>query len=708
MPRRATALPVPAASSSGIAPCPRTVAAARRCYGPRVRRSFEHLLTVVRSRLAILEDARRRADLADAPLVPGTSLHLPGANASVDDLIDRMGLEPVESETLLVALAAEIDPQIAAQIARLHDDVSQRHPTLGLTLELTATPLTAADARHRLGPDGRLTTTGILLADHHDRPTLARALRLAPRVVDHLLGGQAVDPSVRAHLVQPSIVAVPGTEPLADAILDGSRRCWVVSPPGSAGDSLAVVALGGHPRQPLTIDLAPLGAGSRSESPDGSTGPLAGPWPAVAAHAVVRAAHLEGLLADRPVVVIGVPAAEGDRSGVLLPELPTPEVPLVVVADGPPDPGWGVLPEVVVDAPSPDLPARRDAWERVFVRLGLDGREGSGEVVDDLARAYRLVPSLIDRAATVAEISTPGRRPDVAELRAAVRSIEARRFGRSVTRVDPRVAIDDLVLPPRTLTLLRDVVGNVRHRDLVREEWGIGRLSGRAGISCLLTGPSGTGKTLSAEAVAGELGVDMYTIDLSQVIDKYVGETEKNLERIFASAEGANAVLFFDEADALFGKRTDVRDAHDRYANVEVAYLLQRIEAFDGVSMLATNLPGNVDEAFARRFDVILRFTLPDAVDRARLWHRHLPDTLPLGADLDIEFLARALDVPGGVIANICRTAAFMAAARSGSGSGPAVGMADLVRAAARELDKQGRLRNDDVFGPWAAALTDT
>lgn len=666
-------------------------------------RSFEHLLAVVTSRLSALVDARH-PDRVD----PGTSLHLPGANATVDDLVARLDLEPIESEALLLALAVEIDPRIGARIALVHDDVSQRHPTVALTLAMTATPPTSAEARHRLGPDGRLTATGILLADHPDRPVLTRTLRLAPRVVDHLLGGQAVDPTVTAHIVRPSAVAVPGTETLTDAIARGSRRCWVVSPPGSAGDSFAVAALAGRRRPPLTIDVSPLGAVARLENPDGGTGPASGPWPAATARAVVRAAHLEGLLTDRPVVVIGVPATEGHRSGILLPELPAPEIPLVVVADGPPDPGWGVLPEVVVDAPVPDLPVRRDAWERVLVRLGLDAREGSGEVADDLARAYRLVPSMIDRAAEVAEIATPGRRPEVADLRAAVRSIEARRFGRSVTRVDPRVVIDDLVLPPRVLTLLRDVVGNVRHRDLVREEWGIGRLSGRAGVSCLLTGPSGTGKTLSAEAVAGELGVDLYTIDLSQVIDKYVGETEKNLERIFASAEGANAVLFFDEADALFGKRTDVRDAHDRYANVEVAYLLQRIEAFDGVSMLATNLPGNVDEAFARRFDVILRYTLPDAVDRARLWHRHLPDTLPLGDDLDIEFLARALDVPGGVIANICRTAAFLAAARSGSGADATVGMADLVRAAARELDKQGRLRNDVVFGPWAATLTDT
>jgi SpoVK/Ycf46/Vps4 family AAA+-type ATPase len=213
------------------------------------------------------------------------------------------------------------------------------------------------------------------------------------------------------------------------------------------------------------------------------------------------------------------------------------------------------------------------------------------------------------------------------------------------------------------------------------------------GVTCLFAGPSGVGKTLSAEVLAHELGVDLYTIDLSQVVDKYIGETEKNLERIFTEAEGVNGVLFFDEADALFGKRSDVQSAHDRHANVEVAYLLQRMERFDGVAVLATNLRGNLDEAFTRRIDVIVQFTEPDVDERLRLWQLHLPPTLPVADDLDLPLLAKALDITGGVIRNVTLAAAYMAAAEQRP-----LSMADLVTATRREYRKVGRLVPSGVF----------
>jgi SpoVK/Ycf46/Vps4 family AAA+-type ATPase len=218
----------------------------------------------------------------------------------------------------------------------------------------------------------------------------------------------------------------------------------------------------------------------------------------------------------------------------------------------------------------------------------------------------------------------------------------------------------------------------------------------------LFAGPSGVGKTLSAEVLASELGVDLYTIDLSQVVDKYIGETEKNLERIFTEAEGVNGVLFFDEADALFGKRSDVQSAHDRHANVEVAYLLQRMERFDGVAVLATNLRGNLDEAFTRRIDVILQFTEPDADERLRLWELHLPPSLPVADDLDLQLLAKTLDVTGGVIRNITLAAAYLAAAES-----RALQMADLVTATRREYRKVGRLVPVGAFDDGSEAEED-
>jgi SpoVK/Ycf46/Vps4 family AAA+-type ATPase len=216
------------------------------------------------------------------------------------------------------------------------------------------------------------------------------------------------------------------------------------------------------------------------------------------------------------------------------------------------------------------------------------------------------------------------------------------------------------------------------------------------GITALFAGASGTGKTLAAEVIAGSLGLDLYVVDLSSVVNKYVGETEKNLERIFSGAQGLNGVLFFDEADALFGKRSAVSDGHDRYANIEVAFLLQRMEQFDGISVLATNLTANLDDAFARRIDVRVVFPQPEAPERRRLWVRHLPPSLPLADDVDLDFLAAGFRLAGGDIRNVTLAAAYDAASRD-----EAVGMAHLVRATAREYRKLGRLCTAEDFGRY-------
>jgi SpoVK/Ycf46/Vps4 family AAA+-type ATPase len=222
------------------------------------------------------------------------------------------------------------------------------------------------------------------------------------------------------------------------------------------------------------------------------------------------------------------------------------------------------------------------------------------------------------------------------------------------------------------------------------------------GVTALFAGDSGTGKTLSAEVVAADLGLDLYLIDLATVVDKYIGETEKNLDRIFSEADRVNGVLLFDEADAIFGKRSEVKDARDRYANVEIAYLLQRMERFDGLAVLTTNLRANLDEAFLRRLDVIVDFALPEEADRLRLWDLHLPPAVPRADDVDLEFLAAAFKLSGGNIRNICVAAAFYAVAED-----RALTMLDLVRGTEREYQKLGRMMHVEEFGDWLGRLGD-
>ena len=262
----------------------------------------------------------------------------------------------------------------------------------------------------------------------------------------------------------------------------------------------------------------------------------------------------------------------------------------------------------------------------------------------------------------------------------------------------------DLVVSPAVSAALHELTARVRHRTVVLDDWRLRRGAGRGdGLTAMFAGPSGTGKTLAAEVIASELGLDLHTVDLATVVDKYIGETEKNLDRIFDEAEQVNTVLFFDEADALFGKRSEVRDARDRYANVEVAYLLQRMEQFDGLAILATNLRLNIDEAFARRLDIVVDFPRPDENERMRLWRHLLGTHVPTAGDVDLELLAGSFELSGGDIRNAVVSAAFLAA-----DAGRDLAMVDLVRGVAREYRKLGRLCLRHEFGEWFDALDET
>jgi SpoVK/Ycf46/Vps4 family AAA+-type ATPase len=257
------------------------------------------------------------------------------------------------------------------------------------------------------------------------------------------------------------------------------------------------------------------------------------------------------------------------------------------------------------------------------------------------------------------------------------------------------------VLPEPTVAQLSEIAVRARHRSQVLDEWSMRPGGGRGrGVTALFAGDSGTGKTMSAEVIAADLDLDLYAVDLSGVIDKYVGETEKNLERIFTEAAGVNAVLLFDEADAIFGKRSEVRDAHDRYANIESAYLLQRMESFDGLAILATNLRANLDEALTRRLDLIVDFPLPEATLRHGLWDRCLGRHIPRAVGLDLDFCADAFELSGGNIRSAVVSAAYLAAKEDRS-----VGTADLVAGVYQEYRKLGRLTLEAEFGKYFPQL---
>jgi SpoVK/Ycf46/Vps4 family AAA+-type ATPase len=341
-----------------------------------------------------------------------------------------------------------------------------------------------------------------------------------------------------------------------------------------------------------------------------------------------------------------------------------------------------------------DLP-RRDWLELTAPDDPPGAAEWVHVVGPDVERAHPLTATQLDTLALAMAVT--GRDPE-----AAFRRLTDAKLDGLATHIVPRAGWDDLVLAPARKGRLRDLVDRYRQAHRVYDEWGFPASPSR-GVVALFSGPSGTGKTLSAEVVAGELGLDLFRLDLSSVVSKYIGETEKNLDELFDAAAIGSTVLFFDEADSLFGKRTDVKDSHDRHANVGTSYLLQRLERYDGVVILCTNFEKNIDPAFLRRVHVRLEFAMPSVSERERLWTHNLDTSVPLADNIDLDFLSRQFDFSGAAIRNAVVDAAFLAAA-----DGAPLGMEHLARGAARELQKAGRRVTEGEFGRWydAAVVT--
>ena len=348
---------------------------------------------------------------------------------------------------------------------------------------------------------------------------------------------------------------------------------------------------------------------------------------------------------------------------------------------------WAVTSRV--ELPVGDMPNR--PWTDHHAAATEPSDEEWAAVLGDTPRTHRLTPTQLRQVARVHQHG---------DLDRAVRRLAGGQIDALARRIRPSRGWDDIVLSPDRKQLLREIVERYRLGDAVYDEWGFSATPSRGQVA-LFSGPSGTGKTLAAEIVAGELGLDLFKLDLSAVVSKYIGETEKNLDQVFDAAKAGNVVLFFDEADSLFGKRSEVRDARDRYANIEVSYLLQRLEAYDGLVTLATNFEKNIDDAFLRRLHVRIEFTIPDELERKAIWEHNLPAGAPLAADVDLSFLAGRFELSGGSIRNAALQAAFLGAAGDG-----VIDMACLVGAVAREYQKLGRLLKSVDFEPYDHMFT--
>jgi hypothetical protein len=341
---------------------------------------------------------------------------------------------------------------------------------------------------------------------------------------------------------------------------------------------------------------------------------------------------------------------------------------------------WG-RPTIVIEMKPPTSAQRAKLW---LAELG----QGTAEDGEYLTTQYPLAPALIHHAAKAAKLHANGRDLQPEDITAGVRAALDDKLGDYATRVEVTQTWDDLVLPDEQLEAIQYLIARIRQRRTVYEEWGFAAKIGKGlGTSALFSGPPGTGKTMVAALIAKELGLELYQVDMSKVTSKWVGETERNLAAVFDAAEGGHTVLLFDEADSLFGKRTEVKSSNDRYANLETNYLLQRLESFTGICLLTSNHESNIDPAFQRRLSLHLRFELPDVAERAALWRALLPAAAPVEPNLDTSGLARRFQMSGGYIRNAALRAAFLAA-----DEGVAISSAHLERAATLEYEGMGKI----------------
>jgi hypothetical protein len=634
-------------------------------------------LEVARERSSSAPEQNRESVLQHVARMRSSSYRGLDANAPWSVLLEVFELTSEEADIVLIGIAPELDSKYAALYACLNNDAGQRQPTRGLAFRLLH--LYSDDVRWRaLGPWSRLIRTGILNAAENETSLRSAGFTLNPVIAAFLLGAAGpLEPAPSAawldlDLDGQSIRSLRALVPQLRAHL-GKAPSFVIleGQPGSARLS-AAAAICAELGIPMTVlDLA------RTKTP-------------------VEAIALDNRLRRSAVYVkdgIGPEDVFTPDAANLLRLLESGASPVFLPV--PFESHWQPMLRGCLyfhqrfDAAPVSL--RRRIWQQETAALNLDAPPA---LIDALAGRFAFTPGQIRTAARTLE-GAPST-PEVFFAAARRQSVHA------LARFARRLPLDrdwgDLILPPATMRHLRELAGAIEHRHTVQTGWGM-RL-GEGGINVMFAGTSGTGKSLAAGVIARHLGLDCYKVSIPGIVSKYIGETERNLERLFQAARQSNAILFFDEADALFGKRSEVKDSHDRYANLEVAYLLQKMEEHDGVVMLATNMMANMDDAFSRRLQFVVEFPPPTEPYRERLWRLMFPPGVPLDASVDFRFLARQFELTGGQIRTASLDAAFLAAQDGGQ-----VTMSVLIRAVARQFAKQHRVPSPSEFQNYFPVL---
>jgi hypothetical protein len=625
------------------------------------------------------ELARRVQALAEA-----------GTPPALEVLVHLFGLTPFERNVLLLCLAPELDPTFERLYAYVQDDVTRKYATPHLALTLFGGE-DEPGTRNSFLPESPVRRFRLVILDPGPLPAAVqggRPMRLDERIVDYLRGINRPDERV-SDLLRP-IPPVPISQSHHDLVdrlqrftESGARQGpWpalnLIGPPGT-GKRAVVQALCNYlGLQLYGLDIARLPApGSESQEL----------LPLMEREAVLlqMALYLDAAGIDPSDKTTTASIADViERLGVF-----------VVV--GSRERWQGEREMVTLRVPKPDANTQREIWQQALADIdgSLNGH------VEAIVQQFDFGPETVARAVTAGKTraslraSDGGAEPTVDDLWQACREQAGWHLDELAQHITPCYTWEDMVLPEDVFGQLQELAAQVANRPRVYEDWGFGvRLNRGRGISALFSGPSGTGKTMAAEVLANHLELDLYRVDLAGVVSKYIGETEKNLRKVFEAAEQSGAILFFDEADALFGKRTEVKDSHDRYANIEVNYLLQRMEDYRGLAILATNRKSTLDRAFMRRLRFLVDFPFPDAHNRRNIWRKVFPHQVPVDR-LDYDGLSR-LELAGGNIRNIVLNAAFLAASE-----GDPLSMAHIMHAARREYIKIDKMVTEGEWGAY-------
>ena len=600
--------------------------------------------------------------------------------STIDWLTTAFGLSAFERDLLLLCAGAEMDADLARACAVAQGDTTRPWVTFSLALATLESPHWSA-----LTPQGPLRRWRLIEVDDHAGLAASR-LRIDERVLHFLVGINEQDVRL-AHLLRPAI-ALPRQAGSHAAATQAAIAALNAEREADPGQWPVIVLEGDDPA--AQEDIA-----TRSAE-------------ALGLNCLVLQAEDIPLTAEERAALITLWQREATLLGTTL---------LVVISD--PVSAAGAAARAMIErfgglclVACPSAPAlltknqrfpvnkpagvdRRQLW---IDALGPNGARHAGPELDRAASHFRLGSRAVQNIAKTLQASLA--MPAIGKTKPSPLWNGCRQESRGgldnlAQRLETTADWDSLVLPEAQLAILRQIAAHLRQRFKVQEEWGFAAKGSRGlGLATLFAGESGTGKTLAAEVLAHTLQLDLYRIDLSAVVSKYIGETEKNLRRVFDEAENSGAVLLFDEADALFGKRTEVKDSHDRYANIEVSYLLQRMEAYHGLAVLTTNLKSSLDTAFLRRLRFVVQFPFPDQEQRLALWQRAFPAATPT-RNLDLDKLSR-LSMTGGSIRNIALNAAFLAA-----DAGEAVSMSHLLQAAHAEASKRERPLADAETRGW-------